>query len=315
MFQYFQIAFNNVLQCFKARLSGHTLVLLAFGNVHFEPSEYALTEHLVWLAPIQNETQITLTLLVIIAVLLVLIFISGFIVISEFHKKKRNRIDELIDDTKLNTDLENKRRFRKNLGLLTLAAPEVNKKIFMKAASNFMDIAKNTPDPIDKAYSLGWAGRCFEDCGDVTIAATCYAAAAAVEPSDTYSLERLGDFFWQIDVSEAISHYEKLIKYDPVLSRGYYKLAKLFSENGKNHESIKHYETAIKVNNGYVAPMAELTLEYAKIGNFTSALKFYHLAMASDVYEFEHLTESFEKELRKQSGENDKLIVEGANDT
>jgi tetratricopeptide (TPR) repeat protein len=161
-----------------------------------------------------------------------------------------------------------------------------------------MKIAVSTPDPVDKAYCLGWAGRCFEDYGDIAVAATCYAAAAAVAPSDVYALERLGDFFWEFDSAESIERYEQLIEYDPLAPRAYYKLGKLHSVRDEPEKAIERYMTAIKVHNGYVAPMAEAAVECAKIGDKANLMKYYYLAMANDVFEFEKLCENIEENLK-----------------
>jgi tetratricopeptide (TPR) repeat protein len=246
-----------------------------------------------------NELVILAALTAIIVILLVFIAVTCHIILSERQKKRRNAIDRLIDNTRLNTDPRGKAHFRKAVS--TLIKHEYVKSItFRRAAAMFMKIAQKTPDCIDKAYCLGWAGRCYEDYGETAIAATCYAAAAAIAPSDVYALERLGDFFWEVDTNESVQKYEQLLEYDPLSPRAYYKLGKLHSGRDEPDKAIERYQTAIKVHNGYVAPMAEAALECAKIGDKTNLLKFYHLAMANDVFEFERLVENIEETLNQK---------------
>jgi hypothetical protein len=47
--------------------------------------------------------------------------------------------------------------------------------------------------------------------------------------------------------------------------------------------------------------MAEAALECAKLGDKANLLKFYHLAMANDVFEFERLVENIENTLKGET--------------
>jgi len=241
-----------------------------------------------------------ITLIIIISLITVILVITAivalYIMIGESVKKRRNAIDRLCDGARLNTDPKAKSQFRRALRLL-IGQDYVKITNFRKAAQLFMKIAKTTPDEVDKAYCLGWAGRCYEDSGDIKIAATCYAAATAVAPSDVYALERLGDFFWEADEQESIRHYEQLLKYDPLSPRAYYKLGKIYSNQANPEKAIERFQSAISVHNGYVAPMAEAALESAKIGDKANVRRFFNLALANDVVEFETLFENIEKEL------------------
>jgi tetratricopeptide (TPR) repeat protein len=245
---------------------------------------------------ISNHLPLFIVLSAIILTMSGLIAAFAHSILSEISKKRRNSIDRLYDNTKLNTDPRGKARFKRALGLL-IKKEYVRRSTFRQAATIFMQIAGKTPDAVDKAYCLGWAGRCYEDYGNIAIAATCYTAAAAIAPSDTYASERLGDFFWEADVEESLQRYEQVLEYDPLSPRAYYKLGKLHSGRGEPEKAIERFRSAIKVHNGYVAPMAEVAMEYAKIGDKANMLKFYHLAMANDVFEFERLQESLEAEL------------------
>jgi len=211
------------------------------------------------------------------------------------RKDRRNTIDKLTDDVRFNTDSKAKSRFKKGIGVL-ISGGFRSKAAFKKAALIFMSIAKRTKDPIDKAYALGWAGRCYEDYGDISIAAIFYSAAVELAPSDVYALERLGDFYYEAkdDSAEAAKRYKQVLEYDPLSYRTYYKLGKLYSINGDSDKSIANHESAIKVNNGYVASMAEAAIESAKKGDKMNVLKFFRLAMANDLYEFEKLGDTIE---------------------
>ena len=232
-----------------------------------------------------------LLMAVAIAVLFVLNVVLFCFGVSDSRKRCRNAVDRLFDNARLNTDLKARARFKKTLKLL-VKTEYVNKKTFSKAAFVFMGIAKETDDPLDKSYCLGWAGRCYEDYGDNTLAAVCYRAAVEISPSDTFASGRLGDWYWDNEPEEAEKHYERALEYDPVSSFTYYKLAKLYSICGDSQKAIDNYQTAFKVNNGYVAPMAEAAIESAKLGNKSKLLDFYCLSMANDVYEFEKLEEA-----------------------
>jgi tetratricopeptide (TPR) repeat protein len=241
-----------------------------------------------------------LTMIAIISLLIIFLVVTAvtalYIMARDSAKKRRNALDRLCDNVRLNTDPSAKMFFRRALGLL-IGQEYIKVMTFRKAAEKFINIAKTTPDTVDKAYCFGWAGRCYEDSGDLAVAATCYAAATAVAPSDTYALERLGDFFWEADELEAVRLYEQLLKYDPLSPRAHYKLGRIYSKRLEPESAIGHYQSAINVHNGYVAPMAEAAIEYAKIGDKDNVRKFYNLALANDVQEFEKLFENVEKAL------------------
>jgi tetratricopeptide (TPR) repeat protein len=206
--------------------------------------------------------------------------------ISDRRKARRNAIDSLFDNARLYNDLKAKRRFRKGLEMYT------KKRAFRKVALLFMKIAQKTPDSLDKSYCLSWAGRCYEDFGDHMLAAICYTAAVEISPSDVFSSGQLGDYYWESESRDSEEHYKRALEYDPLSSFTYYKLAKFHSKHGESDKAIARYQTAIDINNGYVAPMAEAAIESAKIGDKSKSLKFYLLAMANDVYEFEKLEEA-----------------------
>jgi len=207
------------------------------------------------------------------------------------NKEWKNAIDRLFDDVRFSEDKKNRKSFMKTLKLL-VKTDYVKKRVYRKAALEFMKIAKSTADPIDKAYSLGWAGRCYEDYGDNRLAATCYAAASELAPSDTFAAERLGDYFWESDSAESVRQYNRVLEYDPVCSRAYYKLGKLHSNLGEFDKAVDRYQKAIEVHNGYIAPIAEAAIEYAKKGDKENTIRMFFLAMANDVYEFEKLEEA-----------------------
>jgi len=211
------------------------------------------------------------------------------------NKECKNAIDRLFDDVRFGEDKKAKANFRKTLKLL-VKTEYVKKRVFKKAAVEFMKIAKNTADPLDKAYCMGWSGRCYEDYGDNRLAATCYVAAAELAPSDTFASERLGDYFWDSDTAESVRRYNRVLEYDPVSSRTYYKLGKLHSNRGESDKAVIQYQKAIEVHNGYIAPMAEAAIEYAKNGDKENSLRLFFLAMANDVYEFEKLEEALHLE-------------------
>jgi tetratricopeptide (TPR) repeat protein len=166
--------------------------------------------------------------------------------------------------------------------------------VLKKAAVSFMKIAQKTSDALDKAYCLCWAGRCYEDFGDNRLAMVCYAAAAQINPSETFALERLGDFSFEA-ADESERYYKQVLEFNPLCSRTYYKLGKLYSTNGDSQKAISKYLGAVEVNNRFVAPMAEAAIECAKVGDKNNMLKYYLLAMANDLYEFEMLEESIEE--------------------
>jgi tetratricopeptide (TPR) repeat protein len=210
--------------------------------------------------------------------------------------KIRNDVDKLTDNVRFNTDLKAKANFRKAMNFLSKQF-YLRKNTFRKSALSFMKIAKKTRDPLDKAYALGWAGRCYEDSGDMAIAAVCYMAAVELAPSDVFALERLGDYFFEAknEPEESVKRYNQILEYDPTAPRTYYKLGKLYSERGESEKAIDRYRKSIEVNNGYIAAMAEAAIESAKKGDKKGALSFYLLAMANDLYEFEKLGGSIEK--------------------
>jgi tetratricopeptide (TPR) repeat protein len=227
--------------------------------------------------------------------LLTTVFVLGIRVKRRQHQ---NLVDRLVDNTKLNTDPKGKALFKKGLGLL-VRDDYMNEYTFKRAVLIFMSVAQKTPDPLDRAYCFGWAGRCFEQAEQAQLAVSCYASALKLAPSDTFALERLGDLLSGGEKDEpAIEHYEKVLKYDPLNTRIHYKLGKTLSESGKHEKAIERYRTALNVHNGYVAPMAEAAIEYAKIGDKANALKFYKLALANDVHEFDVLTEAMAKTLQ-----------------
>jgi tetratricopeptide (TPR) repeat protein len=207
------------------------------------------------------------------------------------NKKRINAIDTLFDEARFVDDKNAKHRFRKTLGLL-VRAEKIKCRVFKSAAIKFMKIAKDTEDSLDKAYCMSWAGRCYEDYGDNRLAATCYAAAVGLAPSDVFSAERLGDYFWEADFEESAQHYNQVLEYNPTCSRTYYKLGKLHGNNGDSAVAISQYEKAVEVHNGYIAPMAEAAIECAKKGDRENSVRWYLLAMANDLYEFEKLEES-----------------------
>ncbi|MCL1904128.1 MAG: tetratricopeptide repeat protein [Oscillospiraceae bacterium] len=235
-------------------------------------------------------------LLIIIAVCL--LFITNAIIlcinISDKQKEIRNQVDRLSDNTRLNVDLKSKNRFKKTLRTL-LKHKYVKNRTFKKAAMTFMKIAQKTGDPLDKSYCLGWAGRCYDDYGDRVLAAVCYSAAVEISPSDIFASNQLGDFYRDSESRESETHYNRALEYDPLSSATYFKLAKFHSRHGESETAIEKYQTAIKANNGYVAPMAEAAIESAKIGDIAGLMRFYFLAMANDVYEFEKLEEAIKE--------------------
>jgi tetratricopeptide (TPR) repeat protein len=225
---------------------------------------------------------------VLVVLSLLIVVISLRISTIEKRKEVENHVERLFDDSRFYTDGRSAKMFKKALKMLV--ETEVIKKInFRKAAKIFDKTARRTSDPLDKAYALGWAGRCYEDYGDFAIAAICYAAAVETAPSDVFALERLGDFYWEADADESAKRYEQVLEYDPLSCRTYYKLGKLYSKRGQSDKAIAFHKTAIEVNNGYVASMAEMAIEYAKKGDKPALLQFFCLAMANDLYEFEKL--------------------------
>jgi len=226
----------------------------------------------------------------------------------------RNNIEKLTDDVRFGTDPRAKARFKRAVrGLVkrNYAGKKPASKL-KRSALAFMRIAKKTADPLDKAYALGWAGRCYEDFGDYAIAAICYTAAVELAPSDVFALERLGDFYYDLsevsdspkpndESDESAGWFKRALEYDPTSARTYHKLGKLHSKCGEHEKAIKQHESAIKVNNGYVASMAEAAIESAKIGDRKNVMKFFKLAMANDIYEFEKLEVSIEKCLAQQT--------------
>ena len=214
--------------------------------------------------------------------------------VADKRKKRRNAVEKLYDNARFGTDCAVKRRFKRALGLL-VGSDYVRVKTLRKVAMVFVKTARRVREPIDKAYCLSWAGRCYEDYGDPVLAAICYTAAIEVAPSETFSSERLGDYYLEYSPEEAQAHYERVLEYNPLTSTTYFKLAKLHSKHGDSDKAIARYKTAIDANNGYVASMAEVAIESAKKGDKKTALNFYFMAMANDVCEFEELEEAIKE--------------------
>jgi len=228
------------------------------------------------------------------------IFISLYMTSFEKNKEVRNNVDRLIDNVRLNTDFKGRIRFKKALSLL-VKSEYIKKSAFRKAAGIFDKIAAKTPDPLDKAYCLGWAGRCYEDYGDDRTAEKRFNKAAKIAPSDVFVLERLGDYAFSFNsdsADESAGYYKKVLEYNPICYRTYFKLGRLYSSYDEPDKAIDQYQTAIEVNNGYVAPMAEAAIEFAKKGDRKNSLHFFLLAMASDLYEFEKLGDTIESCLK-----------------
>ncbi|MDR0223397.1 MAG: tetratricopeptide repeat protein [Oscillospiraceae bacterium] len=202
------------------------------------------------------------------------------------QRERRNRIERLFDETRFGADAKAKKRFRKALGLIV--SDDVK---FGKASRIFKRIMNKTADPLDRAYCAQWYGKCREAGGDEFYAATFYTEAVRIAPSDVFALNRLANYYHDKDYEKSERYYRQSLEYDPTETRVYFGLGKLYSRNGEPEKAIKQYETAIAVNNGYVAPMAEAAIEYAKKGDKENCLKYYLLAMANDLYEFDKLEE------------------------
>jgi tetratricopeptide (TPR) repeat protein len=216
--------------------------------------------------------------------------------------ERSNTIARLFDNNRFYTDSKGKALFMKGMALLANHDYVNSRKtnVFRKAAVFFMKAAKRTPDTLDKAYSLGWAGRCYEDYGELGVAIICYCAAVELAPSDIFALERLGDFNFDSEPNDSEKHYKQVLEYDPTSSRVYYKLGKLYGVLNEHDKAIKQHKMAIEVNNGYIASMAEVAIEYAKKGDKQGSLQYYYLSMANDLYEFEKLGDNIEECLISQ---------------
>ncbi|MCL1865849.1 MAG: tetratricopeptide repeat protein [Oscillospiraceae bacterium] len=245
-------------------------------------------------------------MLSVVVLSFLLILYSIVLTENERKVKIRNETDKLFDNTRFCTDRQSRFRFRRIIVFL-LKYENYKKSIFMNAAKRFMKIAKKTSDPLDKAYSLGWAGKCYEDYGEYATAALCYSAAVELAPSDVFALERLGDYFFDSDSEvdtkneslESVKRYKQVLEYDPLSARAYYKLGKTYSMRGDNDEAISQYKKSIEVNNAYISSMAETAIEYAKKKDRNNSLKFFCLAMANDLSEFDKLEETIKLCLEK----------------
>ncbi|MCL2036755.1 MAG: tetratricopeptide repeat protein [Oscillospiraceae bacterium] len=227
--------------------------------------------------------------------IIILINVTIHIKLSNRRKVTRNMVERLFDSVRFGTDPKSKVRFKRVLRSL-VSKETIRTLSFRNTAIAFMKVAEKSGDPLDKSYCLGWAGRCYEDYGDFALAAICYSAAVEVAPSDVFALERLGDLYSKIDSGkeESLERYSQALNYDPTSSRVYYKLGTVYSNLGENDKAITQYRKSIEVNNSFVSSMAEAAIEYAKKGDKENALKFYLLAMANDIYEFEKLEETIE---------------------
>jgi tetratricopeptide (TPR) repeat protein len=235
------------------------------------------------------------TLYSFLAVLLIIFIV---IKIKSIRQTVHNNVDKLFDNTRFLEDAKSARLFKKALWMLTYAE-YIHMNSLRRATVLFVSIAQRTADPLDKAYCFGWAGRCFEQTDEIQLAVSCYISATEYAPSDVFALERLGDLLSGAkEYDKAVEHYKKVLKYDPLSTRIHYKLGKTYSDRANPPDAIKHYKSAMEVHNGYVAPMAEVALEYAKTGDKANALKYYHLAIANDVSEFDVLTKSIESALK-----------------
>jgi tetratricopeptide (TPR) repeat protein len=209
-------------------------------------------------------------------------------------REDRNRVERFTDATRFNADLRAKKLFKKNIGFVTggryvdLKYRDYRAK---KAAKIFKKIAEKVSDPLDKAYCLEWAGRCYELCGDGNGAVACYDLAVKIAPSYVFALNRLA-YYFNDDYKQAEEYYKRSLEYAPTDASTYYNLGRLYSRNGEAEKAIEQYKTAIAVNNGDVAAMAETAIEYAKKGDRENCLKYYLLAAVNNVNEIEQLEEA-----------------------
>jgi tetratricopeptide (TPR) repeat protein len=229
-------------------------------------------------------------LLADLLIFLILAVIISAMGLTEKSRERRNTVNRLMDGLRFNTDPKNRKKFIKGLYFLTAYIPD-----YKNAAKTFKNIMRRTPDPLDKAYCADWLGKCGEALGDDEIAAGYYAVAAEVAPSDIYALNKLANYYHNDEYEKAEYFYKRVLFYDPASSDVYYRLGKLYSRYGEADKAIEQYALAIKTNNGYVAPMAETAIEYAKKGDKKNILKYFLLAAANDLHEFDKLEEAIKE--------------------
>ncbi|MCL2633210.1 MAG: tetratricopeptide repeat protein [Oscillospiraceae bacterium] len=229
----------------------------------------------------------------IIAIVLLAIIPIGIILTAcriytgKMHIENKNMVEKLIDETRLNTNPKAKKQFKRAIKLFISDQPN-----YYKALTIFESIMDNAVDPLDEAYCAGWVGKCYEMTGEEDNAIELYNQAVKIAPSDTFALSRLAEYHSENDFKKSIKYYKQSLEYDPTEAHTYYRLGKLFSSRGMSDKAIEQYKMAITVNNSYVAPMAEAAIEYAKKGDNKNTLRYFLLAMANDLYEFEKLEEA-----------------------
>jgi len=164
----------------------------------------------------------------------------------------------------------------------------INTSVFL-----FKSLMEKTRDPSDKSYCAEYIGRCYEAAGDSENAKKSYETALELSPSNTYALGRLAELVG--DAGKAEDYYARILYYDASSAEDYYRLGRLYAGSGRpdaSDKAIEQYEKAIFVNNGFVAPMAEAAIEYAKKGDKKNVFKYFALAMANDLFEYEKLEEA-----------------------
>lgn len=197
----------------------------------------------------------------------------------------------LVSDARLNADSKGRKLFIKALGF---AMENNDVSLYFNingakiAVSMFGKVMESTPDPLDKSYCAEFIGRCYETVDNIEMSAEYYKKALEYSPSNTYALGRLAEF----DREKAEEYYTRILFYDASSADNYYCLGRLYSRSGDSDKAIEQYEKAIWANNGFVAPMAEAAIEYAKKGDKKNVFKYFALAMANALQEYDKLEEA-----------------------
>jgi len=229
--------------------------------------------------------------LIALSVIPVSAVIMFIILAVEKRRRYLRKAASLLNDSRLNTDPKGRKAFIKALGF---AMENNDVSLYFNingtkiAVGMFEKVMESTPDPLDKSYCAEYIGRCYETAENYGMSAEYYEKALEYSPSNTYALGRLAEF----DDEKAEEYYKRILYYDPSNADNYYCLGRLYSRSGDPDKAIEQYEKAIWANNGFVAPMAEAAIEYAKKGDKKNVFKYFALAMANALQEHDKLEEA-----------------------
>jgi len=210
----------------------------------------------------------------------------------EKRRRRENKAAVLISGARFGADLKSAKKFRRALGFLAENDGFTLYYGILSAINVFKKIMAKTPDPLDKSYCAEFIGRCYDSMEDYEKGNAYYEEAARISPSNTYALGRLAERFFGEDFEKAEDYYKRVLFYDPAYAEAYYRLGSLYGIHGYTDKAIEQYENALRVNGRLVAPMAESAIEYAKKGDKENVFKYFALAMANDLHEYEKLEET-----------------------